>query len=98
MNFNDIFEVGQEAMTHLVPAASALFVCGIFIPFTNGNGGLSGFVFGICFGITRYMLYYGFQSYCDDRVDENDAQVSAADFFPLTTLSSTLIRSIGSCV
>lgn len=63
-------------MTHLVPAASALFVSGMFLPFANGIGAFSGFLFGIVIGTLRYILYKVFQSYCDAQVDPlTNAQV-----------------------
>ena len=57
-------------MTHIVPAISALFVCGIFVPFANGTGALTGLISGVAFGIMRAIPYFVFQDYCDDRVDE----------------------------
>lgn len=65
----DCLQVGQQVMTHLVPSASALFVCGIFVPIANGVGAVSGFSVGLCIGIIRYILFFIFQDYCDEHVD-----------------------------
>eukprot|EP00210_Caulerpa_lentillifera_P005478 g5238.t1 len=65
-----LYVVGQQAGTHVVPAISAVFVAGLFIPFSNGPGALSGMISGVLFGILRVIPYFLYQDYCDDRVDE----------------------------
>lgn len=53
-----------------MPAISAVFIAGFFIPSANGVGALTGMISGVVLGITRVIPYFIYQDYCDDRVDE----------------------------
>lgn len=56
-------------MTHMVPAVSAVFICGFFVPFANGVGALTGLVGGIGLGVIRVIPYFIFQDYCDRQAN-----------------------------
>lgn len=77
-----MLQVGQQAGTHVVPAISAVFIAGFFIPSSNGVGALTGMISGVVFGIARVIPYFVYQDYCDDRGDENSlTQVRLKCFF-----------------
>lgn len=66
-----LFIVAAEILTHLGPAITAVFACGIFLRSVNEQGALIGLVAGSCIGTLRLMLFLVFQQRCDREVHDN---------------------------
>jgi len=79
-----IYVLGCAALSHFAPPLSALFVAGMFIKRTNGQGAIAGFVLGSLLGFIRFGLFILFQAECDaDCIGQNQRLTRRNWFFCL---------------
>ena len=64
-----LYIVAQNAMTHIAPPVSAIFLAALLWRRANGQGALAGLAVGTVFGGMRLILTIVRQGYCDNFVD-----------------------------
>ena len=60
-----LYIITQNAITHLAPPLSTVFLCGVFIPRVNGQGGLAGLIVGMGISFSQYVVSIMFKKTCD---------------------------------
>uniref|UniRef100_A0A0G4I604 Sodium/solute symporter n=1 Tax=Chromera velia CCMP2878 TaxID=1169474 RepID=A0A0G4I604_9ALVE len=64
----------QTAMSHVAPAIGAVLILGVLVPsrrWCNGAGAGGGLLFGMLFGVARFVVHMGAREECDAKIVNN---------------------------
>lgn len=76
-----LYVLGTSALSHMAPPLSALFVAGVFIKRSNGEGALTGLIAGSFLGLARFGLSIIFQKTCDKQCSGSEQILNWKNWF-----------------